>query len=490
MFTIRAVLALSVLAGYGVARVAVPVVLGGLAVLTLVRGDATTAAVLALAGLVGIGLSARAARALRRCAEREPVGVVVPRRGDSPLWSEVSDLSEQLGVRPPDEIRLTGDATVEVWERRRRYGLGPGPRYLEIGLPVLIGLPATQIRALLAHELAHDLTDQGRLPAVCHQARATVAAMVERRPRAAGVVFAGVARLFLALGYEISRDQELRADRAAVRVTDRASVVSAVRELPVLGAVWRRYLTEVIEPAVRSGYAPLSLSDGFDRCRKRWQGYVDALRTAPPELPRPWWDTHPPRGERFLSIELAPESGAAVPERSYRSTPGIREAEQYVIGADVPRVPWEEFIAIAKSRELRGDVERLYQAAGDVAATGVLRKPDREPGLETVLALIEARALPALIAKLDPPTPATARRLLALAFAQAAVEGGVARWRCSGDGRLRVVRPDGGPIPVDELAARVMADSAMVPMVREVLWAVRARNSASNRGACSRSRSL
>jgi hypothetical protein len=141
-------------------------------------------------------------------------------------------------------------------------------------------------------------------------------------------------------------------------------------------------------------------------------------------------------------------------------------------------VPWDEFCAIIAGEGLRDEVEQLFRAAAAVPALA----PDAVPGLDAVLTLIEAGALDRLVSRLEPATTATARRLLGLAFAQAAVDGGVARWRRGPSGDLRVVRPDGGPVPVEELAARVIADPATVPMVREVLRAVQVGGVAHARG--------
>ncbi|HEX2417858.1 MAG TPA: hypothetical protein VHJ83_07010, partial [Micromonosporaceae bacterium] len=139
-----------------------------------------------------------------------------------------------------------------------------------------------------------------------------------------------------------------------------------------------------------------------------------------------------------------------------------------LVGPRIRRVPWDEFRAIIAGEGLRGEVEQLFRAASQVAGSAAASS-----GLDTVLALIEAGEVDRLVSKLDPATTADARRLLGLAFAQAAVDGGVARWHRSPAGALQVVRPDGGSVPVEELAARVIADPATVPMVREVLRAVK-----------------
>jgi Zn-dependent protease with chaperone function len=481
LITIRAALAVALLSGYRVGR---HVVVWGLATLSLwawIAGPAWLGAALtALAVVLGL-LSVRTARVLGQCAVPEASGVLVPPRGDSSLWNEVRTLCDRLGVRLPDEIRIGVDPVVELWEQARDFGLTAGPRRLSVGLPLLIGLSPGEFRAALAHELAHDLRDEGALPAVCHRIRHTVGPILRHRPGAVGLWFAAVARIILAIEAPVSQRQERLADRAAVRLAGRRSVASMLREIPVTALAWRRYLTEVVEPAARSGYAPLSISDGFGHVRDGWQEVLVELRTSPPDTARPFWDVHLPRLERLHAVDLTPETGGHIPPVDLLPglTPLVREAELLIVGPTIRRVPWDEFCAIIAGEGLRGEVEQLFRAAAEVADP-VAR--NAAPGLDAVLTLVEAGALDRLVGQLQPATTATARKLLGLAFAQAAVDGGVARWRRGPAGELRVIRPDGGPVPVEELAARVIADPATVSMVREVLRAVQVGGVAHARG--------
>jgi len=481
LITIRAALAVALLSGYRVGR---HVVVSGLATLSLwawIAGPGWLGAALTALAVAVALLSARAARVLSRCAVPQPSGVVVPQRGDSPLWNEVRTLCDRLRVRLPDEIRIGVDPVVELTERAQDFGLTAGSRRLHVGLPLLIGLSPGEFRAVLAHELAHDLRDEGVLPAMCHRIRCTLGPILQHRPGVVGLWFAVVAPVILAIEAPVSRRQERLADRAAVRLAGRRSVASMLREIPVTTLAWRRYLAEVVEPAVRSGYAPLSISDGFGHVRDTWQEVLVELRNAPPEVARPSWDVHLPRLERLHAIDLTPETGGHIPPVDLLPslTPLVREAELLIVGPAVRRVPWDEFCAIIAGEGLRGEVEQLFRAAAEVPDP-VAR--NAEPGLDTVLTLIEAGVLDGLVSRLKPATTATARRLLGLAFAQAAVDGGVARWRRGPSGDLRVVRPDGGPVPVEELAARVIADPATVPMVREVLRVVQVGGVAHARG--------
>ncbi len=478
MITIRAVLALAVLRGYWMGRLLVIAGLAGAAGWCWIAGTVESALALTALAVLAAVLSVRAARVIDSCVVPPRAGTLVAQRGNSPLWNEVRALCTHLEVRLPDEIRLGTDPEVAVSEQARRYGLVAGPRQLYIGLPLLAGLDTGQLRSLLSHELAHDSRNRGHLPAVCHRVRSTVGAMLQRRPRNAGVVFAICARLFLALEAPVSRSQEIRADRTAALVSGRTNAVGALRELPVLAVAWRRYLTEVIAPAVRSGYAPLSLTDGFVHARRSWDDELEALGAAPQGEHRTPWDPHPTWLERLHEMDLVTESGSAGQQVGPQLRPSaeVVEVERELIGSGVRRVPWEEFLATLASEALRDEVAHLFRVAQDAAAAcGVAAGTE---GLDTVLTLIEARQAPALVARLDPATPKTARRLLGVALAQAAVDGGVARWRRNSAGTLQVVRPDGGQVPVEELAARVIADPSTVPVVREILRTVRTHHGA------------
>ncbi len=71
------------------------------------------------------------------------------RRLDAPrLFDDVEDVARRLGVRPPEEIRLAflPCCGVVAWRRSRA---------LLLGMPLLHVLTISELRAVLAHELAH-----------------------------------------------------------------------------------------------------------------------------------------------------------------------------------------------------------------------------------------------------------------------------------------------------------------------------------------------
>jgi Zn-dependent protease with chaperone function len=71
------------------------------------------------------------------------------RRLDAPgLFEEIADVARRLGVRPPEEVRLAflPCCGVVAWRNSRA---------LLLGLPLLHVLTLAELRAILAHELAH-----------------------------------------------------------------------------------------------------------------------------------------------------------------------------------------------------------------------------------------------------------------------------------------------------------------------------------------------
>lgn len=85
----------------------------------------------------------------------EPMGVRVTRAGSPMLFSALDDIQRKLDVPAPDHVLLTMELNAAVMELPR-YGIfGLSKRYLIIGLPLLESHSLAQVRAILAHELAH-----------------------------------------------------------------------------------------------------------------------------------------------------------------------------------------------------------------------------------------------------------------------------------------------------------------------------------------------
>lgn len=161
-------------------------------------------------------------------------------RSDAPLiFSAVDEVSRRIGVKPPGQIRLTylPCCGVVAWERSRA---------LILGLPLLRVLTLSELRAILAHELAH--LARGDATRAARSAR-FVAGLGQALDRAEGrergplgilarTTFRWSARL---IG-PIARGQETRADRSAAAIAGGTAAASALVKVALVQPLFREVL--------------------------------------------------------------------------------------------------------------------------------------------------------------------------------------------------------------------------------------------------------
>ena len=161
-------------------------------------------------------------------------------RVDAPLlFSSIDVVARRLGVRPPGQVRLTylPCCGVVAWGRSRA---------LLIGLPLLRVLSQAELRAVLAHELAHlacgDATRAGRLSRFVEGLEH---ALEQAGPRATGILGAW-ARFCLReaswLIEPVARSQETRADRLSAMIAGGNSAASALVKVAIVQPLFREVL--------------------------------------------------------------------------------------------------------------------------------------------------------------------------------------------------------------------------------------------------------
>lgn len=132
--TLSAVLAVGMLVGYFVLAVAL---VGGMALLTVevVTGPGTAAMGAKLGVITGVVAVAivRALFLVERRGDDAPGGVLVSRQDEPELWALVDEVSAELGVPAPDDLRLVEDVNAFVHQghppaRARRRAAAHGPR--------------------------------------------------------------------------------------------------------------------------------------------------------------------------------------------------------------------------------------------------------------------------------------------------------------------------------------------------------------------------
>jgi Zn-dependent protease with chaperone function len=173
--------------------------------------------------------------AIRACffRIRAPQGLPLGRSEGSALYDLVEEIRRAIDAPPVDGITITGGfraravVDAQVWRLRRR-------RILVLGLPVLATLSLSELRAVIAHELAHFSRAHDPFAAWVYRTQASWLAIrtaLDRRLATPVYVYwlLGwyVPRLNAASA-EVSRRHELVADRVAAKVAGSRAAADAL----------------------------------------------------------------------------------------------------------------------------------------------------------------------------------------------------------------------------------------------------------------------
>ncbi|MFI1333135.1 M48 family metalloprotease [Streptomyces sp. NPDC020845] len=296
--------------------------------------------------------------------------VWVSRRRAPALWAAVEELAEGVGTAPPDAIRLTAEVNASVTEDASFLGLVPGRRTLYLGLPLVVGLPPAELRAVLAHELGHFSRRHSRFGALAHRGSAGLAAACEAIRSAAAandlvrmyaggplLLLRGYTRVFRWLTRPVRRRQELEADREAARVAGARTVGDALRSASALEQAWLEFVAGFLTPVRRAeGRVPDDPFRVFAQLVEapELREPFAALRARATERPADRDDPHPDLATRLSRLARLPdrpgEGGVAEPievpsgyavELARTLYPGRHPG----LGA-TPTMPWRDWLGL------------------------------------------------------------------------------------------------------------------------------------------------
>jgi Zn-dependent protease with chaperone function len=244
---------------------------------------------------------------------REPHGTCLTPELQPELFALVRDAAAATGEEAPSEVWLTWDCNAFV----RKDVMG-------IGLPLLPLLTVSQLRGILAHELAHAAAGHLAFGAWVHRTRN---AMVEilTDTKTYGWPYTPYARLFLRVTQAVVREQELAADRIAARIAGASTYAAALRIVHRAHARFHHYWMREVAPVLESGFRP-PIAAGFAE-------YAVDIEPEPEE-PNPY-DSHPMMWERLAVVA---EAGDRAPE--YYDPPaiallrGVTELERAIFCAE------------------------------------------------------------------------------------------------------------------------------------------------------------
>lgn len=161
-------------------------------------------------------------------------------RSDAPLiFSTVDEVSRRLGVKPPGQIRLTylPCCGVVAWGRNQA---------LILGLPLLRVLTLAELRAILAHELAHlargDATRAARSVRFVEGLRQGLDRAAGREHGPLGFLARTTHGWSTRLIGPIARGQETRADRSAASIAGGGPAASALVKVALVQPLFREVL--------------------------------------------------------------------------------------------------------------------------------------------------------------------------------------------------------------------------------------------------------
>jgi Zn-dependent protease with chaperone function len=413
-------------------------------------------------GATGVGLW----RAIR--TRPEPLHGLIVAPHDAPeLWGLVQNLAREVGTRIPDEIRLVAEVNAAVSEDTKLLGLIGGRRRLYLGMPLLQALSVDQLRSVVAHELGHYSGRHTRLGAVAYRGRLAIGHTIGRigKWNPVGWTFRGYARLYLLVDNAVSRRQELEADQASVRLAGPEVAISALRELPVIGAAWGFYFDRYIAWGWEAGYAPDDFFGGFGRLVAARHEELAKLRDDEPEEHKSRWDTHPSDAERIALMRTAPQAGHPVDGRPAAmlvpsiTTVGIALQREVVEVGSREVLPWPQFTAAAATAGLQRKADRLFRSLGRLTGS-----PD--PGLGTLFDLVAAGRLGELAEEFYPNATRKEAALkfadaMDLLFTLAAVRSGTAYWRHSWTEPVSLTDAHGAELDFAEIAKLAVSPATL-----------------------------
>jgi Zn-dependent protease with chaperone function len=172
------------------------------------------------------------------------LGPVLARVDAPQLFAMVGAVGRRLGVKPPGQIRLTylPCCGVVAWGRSRA---------LIIGLPLFRVLTQGELRAIVAHELAHLARgDATRAARSARFVEAMELALEREGPRLRGPLGAWAhfcLRECSRLIEPVARSQETRADRLSAAIAGGTAAASALVKVAVVQPLFRELL-EAYDP--------------------------------------------------------------------------------------------------------------------------------------------------------------------------------------------------------------------------------------------------
>jgi Zn-dependent protease with chaperone function len=262
-----------------------------------------------IAVFVGVPLLLVARTAVRALLFRIPApdGVRVTAADAPLLHGEIATLREATGAPGVHEVRLVSQFNASVVQRPRFVIFWPR-NYLLIGFPLFAALSPDQMRAVIAHELAHLSRAHGQLALLVHRLRLSWARLLQALDSATPTFAVFLLRWYgprlRAHSSALARDHEFLVDRLAAHVAGAQAIADSVILLGVVGPLYEDALWDQVEGDEADEAGPFSrpLRNVWPVVATEGPGRLDTLLSQTTD-PR---DTHPALSERLAAIAANP----------------------------------------------------------------------------------------------------------------------------------------------------------------------------------------
>jgi Zn-dependent protease with chaperone function len=262
-------------------------------------------------------------------------------RDDCPgLFAQIEEVARRVGTEPPDEVWLAPGAEFSVHQRGRGpFGLfGTRRRVLTLGLCVFHFLTVSELRAILAHELAHFSHADTSWHRFLYQVTLSLRTAQREMARAGGWAawcnpfywfFWAYGRSYGLLAAGFSRQREYLADRMACALAGSDVFAEALAKVCTEGAHFERVIEGNVARLLRTDQAFINMYLAFRR-------HVEAGPTAAGERRRrellrqepSSFASHPTFGERLDAARRLP----AAAEKDGRPALSLFERPEEVEG--------------------------------------------------------------------------------------------------------------------------------------------------------------
>ncbi|HVU04422.1 MAG TPA: M48 family metallopeptidase [Polyangiaceae bacterium] len=249
-----------------------------------------------------------------RSARKPEEGLPIPVGAHRRLRELVAEVSRQTRHPEPDELHLVVDANAFTYTTRSLFRRGK--TVIGIGLPFLFWLDRDALRSVIAHEMGHHVGGDLRLGPWVHRTRRAIALTLDHLDGSSFLLdlpFALYGGAFLRRSLEVSRAQELQADRVAAETAGTEATARALSIIERKSPLWNAYFWSEIAPALGRGFL-LPVAEGFavfEANVRRGAGTDGARPERKHPEPSSEHDTHPSLGERLASLGTPEWEGEA-----------------------------------------------------------------------------------------------------------------------------------------------------------------------------------